>query len=213
MLAVFHFEATEWPVHPLQSNSLFNTTQLISTSSLMKTSNFFRELPWNIVLWALVDYISALICMQKCCRFDIIFITGCTGSCHFDHLRCGQWLKFHQYEGKCIIKKYNLLVGVQPRWQTCLLRLSPWKFHGVGWEDSSWWRLEKSAVCSNIKMPSYQYKESQIKIRWSHNRLIFIMGFLIPMKDSLDIEMGLMVLILRQSPDWSLLHVVHSRWV
>ena len=29
------------------------------------------------------------------CYFDEIFITGCTGSCHFDNLRCSQWLKLH----------------------------------------------------------------------------------------------------------------------
>ena len=27
-----------------------------------------------------------------------IFITGCTGSCHFDNFQCSQWWKFHQNE-------------------------------------------------------------------------------------------------------------------
>ena len=33
---------------------------------------------------------------RKCRHFDEIFITGCTGSCHFDNSQCSQWWKFHQ---------------------------------------------------------------------------------------------------------------------
>ena len=33
---------------------------------------------------------------RKCRHFDEIFITGCTGSCHFDNFQCGQWWKFRQ---------------------------------------------------------------------------------------------------------------------
>ena len=29
-------------------------------------------------------------------HFDAIFITGCTGSCHFDNFQCSQWWKFHR---------------------------------------------------------------------------------------------------------------------
>ena len=32
----------------------------------------------------------------KCCHFDEIFITGCTGSCQNDNFPCSQWWKFHQ---------------------------------------------------------------------------------------------------------------------
>ena len=35
---------------------------------------------------------------QKCRHFDEIFITGCTGSCHFDNFQCSQWWTFHQNE-------------------------------------------------------------------------------------------------------------------
>ena len=35
---------------------------------------------------------------RKCCHFDEILITGCTGSCHFDNFQCSQWWKFHQNE-------------------------------------------------------------------------------------------------------------------
>ena len=35
---------------------------------------------------------------RKCRHFDEIFITGCTGSCHFDNFQCSQWWKFHQNE-------------------------------------------------------------------------------------------------------------------
>ena len=43
----------------------------------------------------------------------------------------------------------------------------------------------------NIKM-SYHYREPMLKIRWSHNRLIFYMGIRIPGKDCF---------ILRRGPD------------
>ena len=33
---------------------------------------------------------------RKCCYFDEIFVTGCTGSCHFDNLRCSQRWKCRQ---------------------------------------------------------------------------------------------------------------------
>ena len=36
---------------------------------------------------------------QKCRHFDEIFITGYTGSCHFDNFQCSQWWQFHQNEG------------------------------------------------------------------------------------------------------------------
>ena len=35
---------------------------------------------------------------RKCRHFDEIWITGCTGSCHFDNFQCSQWWKFHQNE-------------------------------------------------------------------------------------------------------------------
>ena len=42
----------------------------------------------------------------------------------------------------------------------------------------------------NIKMSLYQYRDPMLKIRRSHNRLIFNMGITIPVKDSLYIETG-----------------------
>ena len=42
--------------------------------------------------------IKSLPLKQKCRHFDEIFITGCTGSCHFDNFQCSQWWTFHQNE-------------------------------------------------------------------------------------------------------------------
>ena len=42
----------------------------------------------------------------------------------------------------------------------------------------------------NIMMSSYQYSDPMLKIRRSHDRLIFNMGITIPRKDGLYIEMG-----------------------
>ena len=39
------------------------------------------------------QYIHSL---KRKCRFDEIFITGCTESCHNDNFQCSQWWKFHQ---------------------------------------------------------------------------------------------------------------------
>ena len=35
---------------------------------------------------------------QKCLHLNEIFITGYTGSCHFNNLQCSQWWQFHQNE-------------------------------------------------------------------------------------------------------------------
>ena len=39
---------------------------------------------------------------QKCRHFDETFITGCTGSCHFDNFQCSQWWTFHQNEDSSV---------------------------------------------------------------------------------------------------------------
>ena len=51
----------------------------------------------------LMEHCDLLICIvtgnslkRKCHHFDGIFITGCTGSCHFDNFQCSQWWKFCQ---------------------------------------------------------------------------------------------------------------------
>ena len=40
---------------------------------------------------------------RKCHNFDEIFITGCTGSCHFDNFQCSQWWKFCQNDNIFIV--------------------------------------------------------------------------------------------------------------
>ena len=42
---------------------------------------------------------------QKCRHFDEIFITGCTGSCHFDNFQYSQWWTFHQNEDSSVSVK------------------------------------------------------------------------------------------------------------
>ena len=50
-------------------------------------------------LWILMAWPGALTpALKRKCHFDEIFITGRTGSCHFDNFQCGQWWKFHQNE-------------------------------------------------------------------------------------------------------------------
>ena len=50
--------------------------------------------------------LSYLPLKRKCCHFDEIFITGCTGSCQNDNFQCSQWWKFHQDN--------NISVSVDP---------------------------------------------------------------------------------------------------
>ena len=53
------------------------------------------------------------------CHFDEFFITGCTGSCHFDNFQCSQWWKFHQYD--------NIFIGLNDLWCNQLAtKLASW---------------------------------------------------------------------------------------
>ena len=45
---------------------------------------------WTLQLTRIQTY-SQIYQTRKCCHFDEIFITGCTGSCHFDNIQCKQW--------------------------------------------------------------------------------------------------------------------------
>ena len=59
---------------------------------------------------------------------------------------------------------------------------------------------ENSGGHLNIKMSFYQYRDPMLKIRWSHDCLIFNMGILIPGKDGLSIETGSRFQTLRINP-------------
>ena len=48
----------------------------------------------------------------KCCHFDEIFITVCTGSCQTDNFQCSQWWKFHQND--------DISMSVQDSWCSML---------------------------------------------------------------------------------------------
>ena len=41
---------------------------------------------------------------------DGIFITDCTGSCHFDRLRCNQWRKFRKNDISLSVFSFQLLI-------------------------------------------------------------------------------------------------------
>ena len=64
---------------------------------------------------------------RKCRHFDEIFITGCTGSCHFDNFQCSQWWKFHQNEDISVSVNSPSLwwVSIQPSWLYCRLVFAP----------------------------------------------------------------------------------------
>ena len=51
---------------------------------------------------------------RKCRHFDEIFITGCTGSCHFDNFQCSQWWKFHQNEDISVSVYKHLAMMARP---------------------------------------------------------------------------------------------------
>ena len=58
----------------------------------------------NMISWSITSTLK-----RKCRHFDEIFITGCTGSCHFDDFQCSQWWKFHQNEDISVSVEFNLL--------------------------------------------------------------------------------------------------------
>ena len=53
---------------------------------------------------------------QKCCHFDKIFITDCTGSCQNDNFQCSRWWKFQQND--------NISVSVYPHLLSRLAHIS-----------------------------------------------------------------------------------------
>ena len=66
-------------------------------NSVLCTSQLFCSPLWqNSIVFQSHLYPTSL--KQKCRHFDEIFITGCTGSCHFDNFQCSQWWTFHQNE-------------------------------------------------------------------------------------------------------------------
>ena len=70
--------------------------------------SYVRYVLWNLKIRFLLNKIFKIqIVVQyplpstlnhKYRHFDEIFVTGCTGSCHFDNFQCSQWWKFHQNE-------------------------------------------------------------------------------------------------------------------
>ena len=81
---------------------------------------------------------------RKCRHFDEIFITGCTGSCHFDNFQCSQWWKFHQNE--------DISVSVLK----CVLSVAPmvlkWR-SGKSLQGTTWttWRVLYPLQCNFLK--------------------------------------------------------------
>ena len=52
--------------------------------------------------------------LMRKCQFDEIFITGCTGSCHFDNFQCNQWWKFRQNEDNLVSVYWECTVYWKP---------------------------------------------------------------------------------------------------
>ena len=62
--------------------------------------------------------LDVLTCSPKCkCHFDENFVTGCTGTCHFDNLRCSQW---SQYLHNGVI---SVSLHAENRWHLCSPRV------------------------------------------------------------------------------------------
>ena len=86
-------------------NTISHTSKAQASWPPTRLGQVDRHILWNMgnqdmgwVFWEILPDIWKFIMILKCkcCHFDEIFITGCTGSCHFDNFRCSQWWKFHQ---------------------------------------------------------------------------------------------------------------------
>ena len=79
---------------------------MFNTFCWMKIVVFYLKFHWCL-LFLVVQSTTTL--KQKCRHFDEIFITGCTGSCHFDNFQCSQWWTFHQNEDFSVSVKIAVL--------------------------------------------------------------------------------------------------------
>ena len=85
----------------LQNHSEINGERLKAWTKLLTFIVSGNDLAPNIHLSLTHIWVTSLqwvTLKRKCRHFDEIFITGCTGSCHFDNFQCSQWWKFHQNE-------------------------------------------------------------------------------------------------------------------
>ena len=78
----------------------FHVTALVAVQMYIRLSCQIFELVIQAQWASNSESISILSCchafsQRKCHHFEI-FITACTGSCHFDNFQCSQWKKIHQ---------------------------------------------------------------------------------------------------------------------
>ena len=91
---------------------------------------------------------------QKWRHFDEIFITGCTGSCHFDNFQCSQWWTFHQNEDFSVSVKNNttiLLILHDIAEQMSLPPVTPYRVMEYAWSTLvQGWRVAYSALSHSL---------------------------------------------------------------
>ena len=84
----------------------------------------FPQLIWIFIWMSLHARRKSL--KRKCRHFDENFITGCTGSCHFDNFQCSQWWKFHQNDDMCVSVNMNPVQATTPYFGTMYIKLAAW---------------------------------------------------------------------------------------
>ena len=90
----------------------------------------------NMVTNAEVHVAYTSTTLKRKCHFDEIFITGCTGSCHFDNFQCSQWWKCHENEYisvsvKMVGQFLYSLICISTWFDTCFLVKMQYLCHAI----------------------------------------------------------------------------------
>ena len=102
-----------WPIH------YFDLTKIINhNSSLLPMCDQKRHFSGSL--------------KRKCCHFDKIFITGCTGSCQNDNFQCSQWWKFHQNNNISV----SVILRVNGKWKELCWSPSYWMVARFRWPNT-----------------------------------------------------------------------------
>ena len=85
----------------------------------------------------------------KCCHFDKIFITDCTGSCQNDNFKCSQWWKFHQNDNIYVSVSLILCLGKHFRFSVWDLTWHTYRRSNRP-EIQSRWHIIISEICFSV---------------------------------------------------------------
>ena len=106
---------------------------------------------------------------RKCCHFDEIFITGCTGRCQNDNVRCSQWCKFRQNSDISVSHYCDVIIGAMASQITSLkgpitqIFFSIWlRHHECCWDVSLLIKDDQNHITGIF------FRDNEFRVVWSH---------------------------------------------